>query len=265
MISSSFNDFQKISESYSDFIFLTESTVLDDWNRDHRELRTKIIQNEKKADISLKYRYDWEIDEKELPEIGIHDDGGYKLVGSGAGRDVYQTPFGTVLKIAMDSAGIAQNIEEYNDKTFKNRLGCFPFLIWKSPKGTVIEVESVDGFGYDDDRFYEGFEHLNGMSFNDYCNMVENELEYASSDNMRGYAKDTTVNPYFIKEQLKHPKNESQRLLAIFTNYLFSKRDKKLMIEVLRSDNWGFAFRNGEMVIIPVDMGANERIMSRYY
>lgn len=198
-----------------------------------------------------------------------------QYLAHGSSRVVFTTDKGTVLKVALDDTGIAQNASEVKDKRIRNEYGCFTRILWVSNNKLMIECEKADMLEGSDLEF----EEITGIDFtkffkylkyNLFVNSVGSHSHYSQIeiknmvqddiDDLKEAAEEVTY-------ELNAKPNTAKKALMNFAQYIFSHTsDKDVSIDDLeRCDNWGKVKRNGEDVCVVVDYGASRHILNTYY
>ena len=187
---------------------------------------------------------------------------------------------GTVLKIADNDAGLAQNAAEAYNASEKNAYGCFAKVLWVSRNRFALEMEYTEKLDGSDLEFEEITcinldKYFNYLRYEKYLSMTPKKRDVVYRANFSKNRDNTTEELEWIKEnhdeiavELKSPPNtEAKRVLANLANYLrthtstvdFSFRD------VGTANNWGKVQRNGEDVCVVLDHGASERVLNHVY
>ena len=187
---------------------------------------------------------------------------------------------GTVLKIADNEAGLAQNAAEAYNASEKNAYGCFAKVLWVSRNRFALEMEYAEKLDGSDLEF----EDITGTNLDKYFDYLRYEKYLSRTPKKKDVVyrahlsrnKDhVTADLEWIKEnhdeiavELRSGSpTEAKGVLVNLANYLrthtspadFSFRD------VGTANNRGKVKRNGEDVCVVLDHGASERVLNHVY
>ena len=174
----------------------------------------------------------------------------YYKIGSGSSRRVWALDKNTVIKMAKNEKGIAQNLAEL--KVFEKSPERVAKIKWYHPKGYYLIVERCTSL----DRFLEDKEvNFNAADFSDYVDINCNK-------------KYTVENvEKIVKKFVKKTKDEAKYKPAVFK--MLTKQLKELAtfiwknkIDDIYDDQLGV---NKAGKIILLDYGMNKEVWDKYY
>lgn len=156
-----------------------------------------------------------------------------KHLSSGSSRIVYLTNKDTVIKLAKNEKGLAQNKAECQSKVkckYINKiLDCSKDYLW-------VESPFLEKITEKD------FEELTGFSFKDFEKMIDSTLESKNSANIKEITKVTKSD--FFKEIINAAKN-----LQLMSG------------DLTRISSWG----TKDNIPILIDSGLNKQVYQKYY
>jgi hypothetical protein len=161
------------------------------------------------------------------------------LIGTGSSRAVFSADPSTVLKVALNPAGKAQNREEGRNWSGRNPI--LPKVFQVSSDGSWLEMEKVTPA---EDVRYEIFaKRFFGIP--DLEDLVQN-IMVAGVD---GYPKRATPDQRTNIDNLMRFVNSSDTLLG----------------DIFRIKNWGTTMRNGKLYPIYLDYGTTKETFKQHY
>lgn len=190
---------------------------------------------------------------------------------------------GTVLKIANNEKGLAQNKAEAYNAAEKNRYGCFAKVLWVSRTRFALEMEIVSKLDGSDLEF----EEITGVNIDDYFDY----LQYERFSTMTPKKRDVVYRAYFSKERESGNVSSKMEWLreshAKVAEYLMSQSSSNVAATVLKNlaqyirthnstadfsfrdlastNNWGKVERDGQEVCVVLDHGASEWVLNHMY
>ena len=174
-------------------------------------------------------------------------------VGNGSSRMVFQMDDETVLKLAKNQKGIAQNMEEIRLGT-DNYLDCFPRVMngTDEDNGLWIICEYVLPAKAAD------FKKVLGVSFD-----VIKRFCYDMAMVDKHYCVDFHDNDM---QMLYNEYEDNYEVIEMFDNirelcYGYEQNVGDLM----RIANWGFCMRDGEPTLVILDYGFSHDVQKKYY
>lgn len=171
-------------------------------------------------------------------------------IGNGTSRMVFQIDDETVLKLAKNDKGIAQNEQEGQPDWYLETLGVTPKVYHdynKTDDYTFIVSEYVIPAKKQD------FIHCLGIDYDTFCRfIIASYNQYARKKDWRG------LNDYTFCELIEQ--NDDLRLFNDYmTNYQVNFGD------IVRLANLGMVQRDGEAHIVILDSGLNDDIYYKFY
>ena len=168
-------------------------------------------------------------------------------VGNGSSRMVFQIDDGTVLKLAKNEKGVAQNRVE--GEYWKRNYDIFPKIYEQDEDNLWIRCEYVLPAKAAD------FKKCLGVSFKDVCAFMESEMSRWSR---YGYRESMSYEECgrLVDE---HPTGFFCDLESWMSNAQVTDRD------VMYLRNWGLAMRDGQAMPVYLDHGLNQDVFDRYY
>lgn len=174
----------------------------------------------------------------------------YYKIGSGSSRRVFALDKNTVIKMAKDRRGMAQNLVEL--RVFEKTPDRVAKIKWYHPKGYYLIVERCSSL----QRFLEDKEvNINAGDFSDYVDI--NVKEQYTAKKVQNIVKD------FVRET----KDEAKYKPAVFK--MLAKQIKELAtfiwknkIHDIYDDQLGV---NKAGKIILLDYGMDQEVLEKYY
>lgn len=170
-----------------------------------------------------------------------------RRISSGSSRIVYQIDDATVLKLAKNQKGIAQNKVEGQPDWYRDSIGLFAEVYDREENYLWIEMQLADRPKYSD------FYRITGFTFRTICNW----LGYIGNK----YCDDKDA-MYFRSEEFQEKYDYSilQRLEDYVNNYNIPVGDLQ------RISSWGLVHdKNGEEDIVLIDYGLDDNVFNTYY
>lgn len=165
-------------------------------------------------------------------------------LGQGSSRAVFEIDNETVLKVALNEKGLAQNSSERDIGKFSD-LYPVAKVFDSSPDDFWVEMQKARKAKKSD------FKKILGITFLDFYEI----MNYVKFD---GYRQFDPPNSY--KEMVQSGENEFfNQLIDLIANYDMAIRDIKAI------GSWGVVSENGKERLILVDFGATTDIINRYY
>lgn len=204
---------------------------------------------------------------KELPSFKQRVDYANKTlkrISSGSSRIVYEVDEKTVLKIAKNQKGIAQNeleIEMSNDY-YLNSIGLMA-EIYEKDEGKFLWLE-MEKAGKLTDR---KFKQLTGQSFETLNSFIYYFFKQYSRRPIyfRGMAEEEAerlVNPNELFPETNYGAEFFGKVKEYISNY---QPDISTVQDMTQMSTWGIVKRNGKEEVVIVDYGVNEEIINKYY
>ncbi len=174
----------------------------------------------------------------------------YYKIGSGSSRRVWALDKNTVIKMAKNQKGIAQNLVEL--RVFEKTPECVAKIKWYHPKGYYLIVERCSSL----DRFLEDKDvNINAEDFSNYV-----DINYNKKYTVENVKK-------IVKKFVKETKDEAKYKPAVFK--MLTKQMKELVtfiwknkIDDIYDDQLGV---NKAGKIILLDYGMNKEVWKKYY
>ena len=174
----------------------------------------------------------------------------YYCVGSGSSRNVFALDKNTVIKMAKNQKGIAQNLTEL--RVFEKSPECVAKIKWYHPKGYYLIVERCTSLN----RFLEDKEvNFNAADFSNYVDINVN----------RHYTAKKVEK--IVKDFVKKTKDEAKYKPAVFK--MLAKQIKELAtfiwknkIDDIYDDQLGVN-KTGKIVLL--DYGMNKEVWKKFY
>ena len=176
----------------------------------------------------------------------------YRL-GSGSGRIVYQIDDATVLKLAKNMKGVAQNEAEADD-WYARQEGLTTEVYDVDEKYLWVEMQLARKARVAD------FKKLTGHDFKFMCGFID----YVRSL----YARRTMWEPYIDKETYdKLVESEDFEDTFFYTLYVYmTNMTLDVVGDLKRASSWGVVKdKDGEERLVIVDMGLNDNVYNEYY
>lgn len=174
----------------------------------------------------------------------------YYKIGSGSSRRVWALDKNTVIKMAKNEKGIAQNLVEL--RVFEKSPECVAKIKWYHPKGYYLIVERCTSL----DRFLEDKDvNINAEDFSNFIDINCNK-KYTAENVEK-----------IVKKFVKKTKDEAKYKPAVFK--MLAKQMKELVtfiwknkIDDIYDDQLGV---NKAGKIILLDYGMDKEVWEKYY
>ena len=179
-----------------------------------------------------------------------------KKLGAGTSRRVYQIDNEKCLKLAKNSKGIAQNIEEINLGNDMYAGSCFAKVYDYDQNGLFVEMELARKAKESD------FERLVGIPFDVYCDIiVRTAANYLPSNNQsRNWINKSMEDSYeYVMDNIDDFEFISQ-VIDYMGNY-----QVKTYGDLQRLSSYGVVRRDGQEEMVIVDFGLTEDVFNNYY
>lgn len=174
----------------------------------------------------------------------------YYKIGSGSSRNVWALDKNTVIKMAKNEKGIAQNLAEL--RVFEKSPDCVAKIKWYHPKGYYLIVERCSSL----DRFLEDKEvNIDAHDFSEYVDINVNY--HYTVENVEK----------IVKNFVRKTKDEAKYKPAVFK--MLAKQIKELAtfiwknkINDIYDDQLGVN-KSGKIVLL--DYGMNNEVWKKFY
>lgn len=179
-----------------------------------------------------------------------------KKLGAGTSRRVYQIDNEKCLKLAKNSKGIAQNIEEINLGNDMYAGSCFAKVYDYDSNGLFVEMELARRAKESD------FERLVGIPFDVYCDIiVRTAANYLPSNNQsRNWINKSMNDSYeYVMDNIDDFEFISQ-VIDYMGNF-----QVKAYGDLQRLSSYGVVRRDGQEEMVIVDFGLTEDVFNNYY
>jgi hypothetical protein len=179
-----------------------------------------------------------------------------KKLGAGTSRRVYQIDNEKCLKLAKNSKGIAQNIEEINLGNDIYAGNCFAKVYDYDQNGLFVEMELARKAKESD------FERLVGIPFDVYCDIiVRTAANYLPSNNQsRNWINKSMEDSYeYVMDNI-----DDFEFISEVIDYL-GNYQVKAYGDLQRLSSYGVVRRNGQEEMVIVDFGLTEDVFNNYY
>ena len=175
-------------------------------------------------------------------------------IGEGSSRVVYQVDDETVLKLAKNDAGVAQNKEEMN-VGLNSGLVCVPKVFNGSDEKNGIWIVSEFVLPAQKGDFRKVF----GIKFDDVLSFCFH-LQGSNGNSLFSDIHKRQVN--YILNDYSWCVNGTKLLKEIIFLY---ENYNSLVNDLVNINNWGLCKRNGKMYMVMLDAGCNIEIFNKYY
>lgn len=173
-------------------------------------------------------------------------------LGSGSARIVYKIDEGTVLKLAKNGKGIAQNEIEGGDYYLRN-MDLFPEVYDCDDNYLWIEMQMARRAKPSD------FPRLCGYNFKTVCEWVR-RCSYRARGERNGYHQIFDEDDFLSKLR-----NGDLELFSQLEDYIGSYLDGRATGDLQRLSSWGvIRDEHGERLVV-IDYGFNEEVFNDYY
>lgn len=176
-------------------------------------------------------------------------------IGKGSARAVYQLDDETVIKLAINQKGIAQNEYEYNTLTSYYRIDLFPEVYNGSDETNYLWIIMQ----YVLPAKKEDFRNVLNMEFSDVDSFIRG-YEYSKSN---GYLRDFG----WKQMQMIYKKYENNYAATELLNNLndFGESFEGGIGDLTRIVNWGLTSSDGQPYLVALDAGLSNAIYDDYY
>lgn len=173
-------------------------------------------------------------------------------IAAGSSRIAYRVDNEKVLKLAMNTKGLAQNEAEGGDYYIQT-LDIFAKVFDVDEKFRWIEMESAIKAKPSD------FKRLTGYDFNFICGFIDYVYTWYSP--IRKYRDDS------LDEKYKEISNDSYNYGTIFGDLIdyMTNFQIKGVGDLKRISSWGIVIRDGEETLVLIDFGLNNQVGEKYY
>lgn len=177
-------------------------------------------------------------------------------IGRGSSRLVFQIDDETVLKLAMNGKGIAQNEQELRFKDDYYMGHCFPNIYNGSDEENYLWIVSE----YVLPAKKEDFENALNMPFEDVVDFIDAFcLSNSRDQNWRKWG-DVSVKKLYEKYEENSDATELMNDISeLYYGYNMEIGDYR------RIDNYGLVMREGYPTIVFIDAGLSKEVFSQYY
>lgn len=176
-------------------------------------------------------------------------------IGEGSSRMVFQLDDETVLKLAMNKAGIAQNAEEYQLSDDYYAQGNYNFLV-KVYNGSDEENNEWLISEYVLPAKAADFKEIIGKPFS----VLQNFIYWAMADSKRA-AFFTTMSD---QEAVDLINNDNTGFFASLEDFIRSY-DYLANVDLVSLRNWGIVLRDGKPSLVILDTGLSDTVFRKYY
>ena len=178
-------------------------------------------------------------------------------IGKGSSRLVYQIDDETVLKLAYNKKGIAQNSEEIKIAS-EGFIGCVPKIYNGSDEDNGLWVITQ----YVLPAKKEDFKNVLGMDFNDICNFAR----YTDRRHDRRFGDAIMRNADNAVRCLYNRYENNEEVIEIFNdiNELKASYDQ-MAVDFGGIRNWGLTRENGKEKLVILDTGFSEEVYNQFY
>lgn len=170
-----------------------------------------------------------------------------KPIGRGSSRAVFQISDTDVLKLAINTKGLAQNVVE--SEWYKQSYDFIPKIYDIGPHCAWINCEFVLPAKKKD------FIVCLGMKFEEFCNYLRIVASQYAKHGWGKYSQEEYDKVYELAEEK-----------PIFGEIVQYMTDAQIPVgDMTRIANWGLAQRNGEPTVVLLDHGLTEAIWEEFY
>lgn len=169
-------------------------------------------------------------------------------IGNGSSRICYQLDDNTILKLAKNAKGLAQNEHEGQQDWYRDGYGLFPKVYYNlsdEEKYTFLVSEYVLPVKEQD------FKRILGIDSNTFYNF----LETCASQYDRSVRKRINDDSFY---SMIENNEDLEKWYSYMCDYCMKPYD-------LRNANFGMTLRDGEPTIVMLDSGLDEEIYHTYY
>lgn len=187
-----------------------------------------------------------------------------KRISSGSSRIVYEVDEKTVLKIAKNQKGIAQNeLEiEMSDDYYLNGIGLMAEIYEKDEENFLwLEMEKAEKLTERKFKQLTGqsFETLSRFIFYFFKQYYRRPMYFRA---MSDEEAEKLVSPDELFPETNYGTEFFEKVEDYVSNY---QPDVSTVQDMTQMSTWGIVKRNGKEEVVIVDYGVNEDIINKYY